>query len=329
MSVALTLIADRGVLRPVRPPAPPAPESIETFPCFGSTCAVIVSGGDAGAAARRARRRLLEWHGRFSRFLPDSELSRLNRDPRRIVPVSPTMARFVTAAVQIAAHTGGLVDPTLVGEIEQAGYAEHFDSAPVPLAAALSAAGPRAPAAPHPAARWREIDVDPRDGTVSRPPGLGLDAGGVAKGLFGDLLAEALDGHESFAIDAAGDVRLGGGAGLVRPVRAASPFDGSALHAFELRRGAAATSGIGRRSWLDRDGRPAHHLLDPRTGRPAFTGIVQVTALASSGLEAEARAKAALLSGPDQARAWLEHGGVIVYDDGGIDVIAADDGMVR
>ena len=77
-----------------------------------------------------------------------------------------------------------------------------------------------------------------------------------------------------------------------------SPFDGRTLHTFELSRTGVATSGIGRRSWLDREGRPAHHLLDPSTGLPAFTGVVQVTALAPSALEAEIRAKAAILCGP-------------------------------
>ena len=87
------------------------------------------------------------------------------------------------------------------------------------------------------------------------------------------------------------------------------------MHVFELEDAAVATSGIGRRSWLGVDGRPAHHLLDPATGRPAFTGIVQATALAPTAVEAEWRAKAAVLSGPERAADWLEHGGVVVLDD--------------
>ena len=75
------------------------------------------------------------------------------------------------------------------------------------------------------------------------------------------------------------------------------------------------------RSWLDRDGRPAHHLLDPASGRPAFTGLVQVTALAPSALEAEALSKAALLSGPGAGQAWLSHGGLVVYEDGQFEVL--------
>ncbi len=88
------------------------------------------------------------------------------------------------------------------------------------------------------------------------------------------------------------------------------------LHAFELRHGGVATTGIGRRAWLGADGRPAHHLLDPATGLPAYTGVVQATALAPSAVLAEIHAKAAVLSGPDRAPAWLPWGGLLVFEDG-------------
>jgi FAD:protein FMN transferase len=302
-----------------------AVEAIERFPCFGGSCAVLVTGsGPAGTpreAAVRVKRALLAWHAQFSRFEPDSELSRMNRDPREKVPVSPVMTRFVEAALGAAAMTGGLVDPTLAVELDRAGYGEHFDSIPVPLRRALALAPSRVPGGPNPTASWREVQVDRGAGTVGRPPGVRLDSGGIVKGMFGDILAAVLGKHECFAVDAAGDVRFGGAGSFLRPVRVASPFDESVLHVFELERGAAATSGIGRRSWLDGDGRPGHHLLDPATGRPAFTGVVQVTALAPSGVHAESLSKAALLSGPEGARDRLTHGGVVVYDDETFDVI--------
>jgi len=64
------------------------------------------------------------------------------------------------------------------------------------------------------------------------------------------------------------------------------------------------------------DRRIAHHLLDPSTGRPAFTGVVQATALAPTALEAELRAKCAVLSGPEAAPSCLPDGGLLVLDDG-------------
>jgi thiamine biosynthesis lipoprotein len=304
-------------------------EHSATFPCFGSQCTVLVSGsgrhGDAAAAAAAAKARLLAWHDQFSRFQAGSELSRLNADPRATVPVSPLMGRLAEAAITAAQFTDGLVDATLVGEIERAGYGSHFDEPPVPLARALALAPPRAPAHAAAARRWREIEVDRAAGTVTRPPGLGLDSGGIAKGLFADGLAALLREYDGFAVDCGGDLRLGGAAGVTRPVQVASPFDDSILHTFGLSRGGVATSGIGKRSWLDAEGRPAHHLLDPSTGRPAFTGIVQVTALAPTAIQAEALSKATIIAGPEQVERWLAFGGAVVFDDASHRVLPARD----
>jgi thiamine biosynthesis lipoprotein len=294
-------------------------EAIQTFACFGSTCSVAVIGsgtvGSAEQAVAFARQELLSWHERFSRFLPDSELSWLNDDPRERVPVSALMARFAQAVVIAGSLTSGLVDATLLDPIEHAGYTSELPE-PIPLSRALELAPDRRPAHAAVQPTWQQIHVDLTTRTVTRPPGVKLDSGGLAKGLFADVLAESLAPHASFAINCAGDLRVSGARGLTRPIHVESPFDGSTLHTFELAHTAVATSGIGRRSWLDGDGRPAHHLLDPSTGKPAFTGVVQATALAPSALMAEIHAKAAILGGPGDARASLPYGGVIVLDDG-------------
>jgi FAD:protein FMN transferase len=290
----------------------------DEFPCFGATCAAAVmgdvSGRSAADAVGLARSFLLGWHERFTRFDPGSELSRLNADPREVVPVSDAMARLAEAVVTAARLTGGLVDGTLLREVEAAGYRTDLGS-PLPLDGALELAPPRRPAGPSPDRRWSRIAVDRARRTVSRPPGVALDSGGLVKGLAADMLAQTLEAHATFAIEAAGDVRVGGADGISRPVQLTSPFDGSILHTFSLIDAGVATSGIGRRSWLHPDGTPAHHLLDPATGQPAFTGVVQATAIAPTALEAEAHAKAAVLSGPDRARSWLPHGGVLVFED--------------
>jgi hypothetical protein len=52
--------------------------------------------------------------------------------------------------------------------------------------------------------------------------------------------------------------------------------------------------------------------------------VVQVTAFAPTGVEAEALSKAALLSGAERAMSWLPHGGLVVYDDASIDIVATD-----
>ncbi len=174
----------------------PVAEQRLTFECFGSNCTVIVTDAAQPARARAdaiaARTRLPQWHTQFSRFRDDSELSRLNADPHPTVSVTPMMRRVIAAAVAAATDTGGLVDPTLVAEIERAGYAGHLDGPGLPLVQALLDGPPRAPATPHADARWQHVVADRRGGTVSRPPGVRLDPGGIAKGVFADELGVSL-----------------------------------------------------------------------------------------------------------------------------------------
>jgi thiamine biosynthesis lipoprotein len=295
----------------------------ETFECFGGRCSVRVVDPDkpsALAAVESARHTLLEAHRTLSRFDPESELSRLNRDPRRTVPVSSLLRQLVAAALNAGLRSGGLVDATLVDEIEACGYGESrsfSDGA----AAHLSASG--GPAAPSPRAGWCELAVDERAGTASRPPGLRVDPGGIAKGLMADIVGEALAGFRSFAVDCCGDLRVGGTVGRVRSIQVADPDGGASLHDFLIASGALATSGITRRAWVDREGRAAHQIIDPSSGLPAFTGVVQATAVAPSGLYAETLAKAALLAGPAGAEEWLPYGGVIVLEGGDVRIVEA------
>lgn len=294
-------------------------EATRTFTCFGGNTTVLVGGagplGEPGEAVTAARDLLLVWHAEFSRFKPDSALSSLNRDEDASVQVSPIMARFVQAVVDAAEATGGLVDATMLDAIEELGYrTERFrGSLALPLALALAPA--RTPARAHPDRRWRSIAVDLERSTVTRPPGVRLDGGGIVKGLLADVVGEMLQEHDGFLVDCEGDLRVGGRGGQPRSVAVAAPLSQRVLHEFELADGAVATTNITKRSWMERL-KPAHHLLDPATGRSAWTGIVQATALAPTALDAEALAKAALLSGPQEAAHWLRHGGLIVLDDG-------------
>jgi thiamine biosynthesis lipoprotein len=247
---------------------------------------------------------------RLTRFDPRSELCALNADPRAEVPASPLLRRAVQAALLGARRTGGLADPTLLDAVEAAGYARsRAGVAPASLDAALRGAPPRRPATP--GRHWEQIRVG--EATVTRPPGLRIDLGGSAKGLAADWAASRLRGR--YVVDCGGDVRVGGTHDVA--------LRGTA-HTLRVADGAVATSGIDRRVWRCGDGSHAHHLLDPGTGEPAWTGLISATALAPTALEAEALAKAALLSGPRGARRLLAAaGGIVVHDDGRSEVVAA------
>ena len=265
---------------------------------------------------------LTEFDRELSRFRHDSELSRLNRDPREVVPASPLLCTAVSAGLWAAERTGGLVDLTLLPHLEAAGYAESRSGvASEPLESALATAPSRRPASPAPDPAWRLIGVLEDEGAIRRPPAVKLDSGGIGKGLAADLVGRRLAGYARYIIDCGGDVRVGGKLPDSAPIelQIRHPLSGAAAEAFAFERGAIATSGLDARLWRLPDGTYAHHLIDPATGRPAWTGLICASARAPTALEADVLAKAALLSGPDGAAAFLgEHGGLVVRDDGSV-----------
>lgn len=276
----------------------------QTFRALGTDVRVI---GTAGEVAE-ARRMILDYHDRLSRFLPRSELSALNADPRAVVPASPLLRSAVRAGLWAARHSGGLVDPCLLDALEAAGYAASFEGGAAPAPADV----PRA-AEPDPERRWRAIRVD--DHAVVRPPGLRLDLGGSGKGHVADLVAERL---RPAVIDCGGDIRVTG----TREIAVAHPLRSEPAAQIAVRGGAIATSSVVARAWTTLDGRGAHHLLDPSTGRPVWTGLLTATALAPTTLEAETLAKVALLRGAADARRVLAaHGGVLVHAGGDVETI--------
>jgi thiamine biosynthesis lipoprotein len=151
-----------------------------------------------------------------------------------------------------------------------------------------------------------------------------FDTGGSGKGLAADALAHQLADYERAIIDCAGDVRLSGPGFAHTPMHVTlrHPLTGRDLAPLAPRGGSVATSGIDSRVWRRQDGSYAHHLIDPSTGQPAWTGLVAATAVAPTALEAETLTTMALLLGPEGAREVLaEHGGIAYGDDGGVELI--------
>jgi FAD:protein FMN transferase len=277
-------------------------------------------------AADRERAFVWDFGRRLSRFEPRSELSALNRDPRRVVPASALLRAAVAAGLWAARRSGGLVDPTLGGALEAAGYVSSMaDRTPAPLAEALRWAPARHPAAPAEDSPWTEMAVDDAAGVVVRPIGTTFDTGGTGKGLCADAVAVRLGGYGRYLVDCGGDIAVGGVGARVRPfaIGIEHPLTGDRIGSVTMRAGGIATSGLNVRIWRNPDGGYGHHLLDPRTGRPAWTGLVGATAVSpESALEAETLSKMALLSGPEGARRVLsEHGGVIFHDDGEVEIV--------
>ncbi len=301
-----------------------------TFDAMGSHVRLLIGEPGPGLppaaeAAERAQRFVAEFDAALSRFEPESELCALNADERERVPASPLLRRAVAAGLEAAGRSGGLVDPTLVREIEGAGYrSSRAGLAGVPLSEALAEAPARHPARPNPRSRWHEFAVDEEAGEVVRPPGAGFDTGGTGKGLAADMVAASLRGYSRFIVDCGGDIRIGGADALANPyeVYVEHPVSGERVHVLRLGIGGVATSGLNVRIWRDEDGRYAHHLLDPASGEPAWTGLIGATALGDTALEAETLSKMALLSGPEGGREVLaERGGLLVHDEGRVELV--------
>lgn len=169
---------------------------------------------------------------------------------------------------------------------------------------------------------WREIQTEPVRRRVRLPAGVHIDLGGIAKGWAAEQAAGRLSECGPSLVDAGGDIVVSGpmadGSGW--PVDVADPLAPDRVVArLVVDFGTIATSGRDYRRW-QRGGVWQHHILDPRTARPATTDVVAVTIVAPLAWQAEAAAKTALILGSRAGLAWLEArralGGLLVLDDG-------------
>jgi thiamine biosynthesis lipoprotein len=294
-------------------PATATPAELR-FRAMGCDVHVLVVGGPPDLV-ELARDRVEELERRWSRFRPESEISRLNLLAGSPVHLSAVTLGLVRRALEGARVTGGRYDPTVLGDVLRAGYDRSFERL----------AGPAAGSGSSPLGRgWERVVVDLAGSAVTLPAGVGLDPGGIGKGYAADLLAAELRaaGAAGACVNLGGDLRVeglapGGGSWVVG---VGHPLRPGLAATVTLDRGAVATSSRVRRAWGP-PGDRRHHLIDPATGRPAATGLAAVTVLAAEGWQAEVLAKAAFLGGPVHGPALLTAvgaDGLLVDDRGGL-----------
>jgi thiamine biosynthesis lipoprotein len=253
---------------------------------MGSDVHIMVVDGPPDAIDR-ARRAIADLERRWSRFLPDSEISALNAANGAATRVSAATALLLQLAVKGWALTAGRFDPTVLDALEAAGYDRSFER----LDDMPSGVGVRPPQA---APGCQGVQVDTETGRVRLPRGVRIDPGGIGKGLAADLLAAMLDtdGAHGALINIGGDLRVSGAPGPDSTWNI--DVDGTDLR-LRLRDAGVATSSSLRRTWR-RDGRTRHHLIDPVTGEPSTTRFTTATAVAATAWRAEILAKATVLS---------------------------------
>lgn len=280
------------------------PAHLRSWSALGTTCRVWLVGDGAEAATARAQARVAELEDRWSRFRPESDVSRLNRASGEPVVVHPTTVALVEQAVAWWEATNGLFDPTVLEALETAGYDRDRATGHGPIGAGAPTPG------------CAGILLDHEHATVQLPPGVRIDLGGIGKGHIADLLANELAHLPGGLIDLGGDVRVWGTPpeGRGWPIEVEDLRDGSQLALLGLHDGALATSTTLRRRWTDDEGRAAHHLIDPRTGRPAHGQVVTVSVAAGNVVAAEVLAKAAIVAGSvGAALLLLEAHGVAAF----------------
>lgn len=262
--------------------------------------------------ARRALDELPAWFRGRERVLSRFEcgaLSLLN-DGKGRTAVDEVLWQAIDVALRVARETDGLVTPTVLRALEDAGYDRSFDA----LEPALST--PR-PATPAPDVRCLERDAATR--SIRLPPGVTLDLAGTAKAWSIDEAAGGLARFGAALVEVGGDMAMRGTPPAPWPIAVQDPRTGDELDLLLASTGGVATSGRDHRRWL-RAGREQHHVIDPRTGEPAHTDVLAATVIARTALDADVAAKRVLIEGCERGMAWIESipdlAAIVVTEDG-------------
>lgn len=242
-----------------------------------------------------------EWEQVLSRFRIDSELSELNRKAGAPVVVSETLWDVFVASLEAVKQTDGLVNPLVLDALVEAGYAESFDATKAGASVFLLEFPPVVPSV-------AAITSDAASRTICLPDGAHLDFGGIAKGWCAHQTAQRLLEIGPAFVCAGGDIAMS-----ASPVEDGEwsigiedPFEPvNDVEMVYVTSGGVATSARNYRRWI-RQGMPQHHIIDPRIGTPAETDIMSATVIAPTVMEAEAAAKAVLISGSQAGLEWLE-----------------------
>ncbi len=265
-----------------------------------NTDVLLAVEGQEGSEKRlqEARSQIEDFERRFSRFLPDSELSRLNASAGEWQQVSDDLLDLLILARAYYEETGGLFDPAVLPDLKRVGYDASLEI--------VQQRGDSHPAVPHQGrVPFSALEIDTTQERIRLPKGMEIDLGGIAKGWIVQQVAESLRLESSAAaVSAGGDIFFAGmlADGQKWQVEVEDPLAPERTAAvLKVGEGAVVTSSVSKRTWRQ-DRQQRHHIIDPRSGEPAQTEWLSVTVVAPRADLAEAYAKALLIGGEREAR---------------------------
>ncbi len=279
---------------------------------MGTTYSVKVR--DARVSSREMRRHHAEINAilesinrQMSTYDVASDISRFNRQTN-LTPfaVAPAMVSVTALALDLAAQTGGALDPTVLPLVERWGFGARMRAADPPTPAEIAAAREQV--------GYGHIEIVGDAALRKRHPAVRLDLNAVAKGYAADRVAEYLRGQgcPHVFVEIGGEIMAFGESAPATPWRVGieRPVYGAAVGATEWRRvaltdRAVATSGDYRHFFVT-NGMTYAHVIDPTTGYPVSNGVASVSVLAPTCALADGAATALMVMGPERGLAWLE-----------------------
>ena len=286
------------------------------FRAMGTDCHVVVLGGTVDHV-QAAQDEVWRLESLWSRFLPTSDVGRLNAAGGEPVRVEPDTRLLLERAVEARTRTNGWFDPFMARQMVEHGYDRDFGELP-PARRAEDVVPTHRPAMGEPLREPAPLAVARAEDDGCTPirllDGVAFDPGGIGKGLAADLVAGflAAQGVHGVLVNLGGDLRvLGDPPEGGWSIRVDHPFDATLppVATVRLREAGLCTSSPLKRRWRAPDGTPAHHVLDPRTGRPATIEVASVTVTAPAAWLAETLTTAVMLSGPTFGAALLRRAG--------------------
>jgi thiamine biosynthesis lipoprotein len=279
----------------------------ERFEALGTTAVVSVTDeGSLREARELLERELATIDLACSRFRNDSELVHANACAGTRIPISRLLADAVRVALDAARSSNGLVDPTLGVNLRAAGYDRTFSLVQERGTWQIRALPTRK-------ASWSDVSLDDDEQTLLIPAGVELDLGATAKAWAADRAAARIAETTGCGalVSVGGDVAIAGeapnGGWSIRIADDQAAELDAPGPVVAITSGGLATSGVAVRRWATDQGE-AHHLIDPRTGRPAVTPWRTVSVAATSCVAANTVSTAAIVLGEDATTLLVQYG---------------------